>query len=545
MNLISDAWIPVRSQSGVFKLISPLDLTDTNDPAIQLDAVRPDFNGALAQFLIGLLYTLMPPKDDDAWEDVLFNPPTRTLLEAAFLKAKDSFELLSVSGPAFMQDFSPSLDDGGSECALEALLIEAPGVNTVDNNAAHFVKARVGLAVCATTAAQMLLTLQINAPSGGAGHRTGLRGGGPLTTLIWPQRRKSSETATTLFEKLWCNVLVPAERHNLTTAFPWCAATLVSDGKPPRLALGNALWSFWATPRRIRLIANQPEGMCELDPRMPAGPRISGYSTRNYGANYPSDKYAHPLSPYYYVKKDDSWLPLHPKSGGFGYREWPTFAAAPSDGVSGDADARKMAKVFELSSDRCAAMRQHFAAQPDMWVFGFEMDNMKALAWHEALLPTLVDLSPEAARLVGALAAQLVKAADVAASQLAQAVRKSLSASGKSDSAPVRTRFYDATESAFYRHIFAARPEQATTDMQRGWASELKRVVFDLFDEFTQTTAPESDGRLARAERTSKAEGDLRRYLSRALNDALEIRSETPSKASKPKNSKVKQGANT
>ena len=86
MNLITDAWIPVRSQSGVFKLISPLDLTDANDPAIQLDAVRPDFNGALAQFLIGLLYTLMPPKDDEVWEDMLFSPPSRTVLEAAFLK---------------------------------------------------------------------------------------------------------------------------------------------------------------------------------------------------------------------------------------------------------------------------------------------------------------------------------------------------------------------------------------------------------------------------------------------------------------------------
>jgi hypothetical protein len=29
-----------------------------------------------------------------------------------------------------------------------------------------------------------LFSLQLNAPSGGKGYRTGLRGGGPLTTLI-------------------------------------------------------------------------------------------------------------------------------------------------------------------------------------------------------------------------------------------------------------------------------------------------------------------------------------------------------------------------
>ena len=535
MNLITDAWIPVRSRSGVFQLISPLDLTDSPDPAIQLDAIRPDFNGALAQFLIGLLYTLMPPKDDEVWEDVLFNPPARSVLETAFLRVKDSFELIS-AGPAFMQDLSPSLDDGGTECALEALLIEAPGNNTVENNAAHFIKARADLQVSLPSAAHMLLTLQINAPAGGAGHRTGLRGGGPLSTLIWPQQRKDGKSVTTLFEKLWCNVLSPPERFSLKHAFPWCEATLVSDGKPPRLARGNYLWNFWATPRRIRLTLSKTEGICELDPRMPSGARIGGYRTRNYGANYPSEEFNHPLSPYYFVKKDNSRLPLHPKSGGFGYREWPTFAAAPSNKTSGEADAKVMAKVLEISSDRRTSMRKHFAAQPDMWVFGFEMDNMKALAWHEALLPTLLDLSPTAARLVGALAALLVKAADVAASQLAQAVRKSLSASGKSDSAPVRTRFYDATESAFYRHIFAAQPdlEQGTTDIQRGWASELKRVVFDLFDEFTQTTAPESDGRLARAERTSKADGDLRRYLGKAIDESLAL----SSPAAKPKKSK-------
>lgn len=543
MNLITDAWIPVRTQSGVFKLISPLDLTDPIDPAQALDAVRPDFNGALAQFLIGLLYTLMPPKDDYVWEELLLNPPTRTALETALLKSKASFELLSDTGLAFMQDFSPTLDDGGSVCALEALLIEAPGVNTVENNAAHFIKARTGLAVCGASAAQMLLTLQINAPSGGAGHRTGLRGGGPLTTLIWPQRRSDSKTPTTLFEKLWCNVRKPYERHNLSSAFPWCAPTLISDGKPPRQAMGNDLWEFWATPRRIRLIPSASDGICELDPRLPPGPRISGYSTRNYGANYPSDKYIHSLSPYYYVKKDDSWLPLHPKSGGFGYREWPTFAAAPSDGNMGEADARKMAKVFELSADRRSTMRQHFAAQPDMWVFGFEMDNMKALAWHEALMPTLLDLPPAAALQVGSLAALLVRAADVAASQLAQAVRKSLSESAKSDSGPLRTQFYDATEAAFYRHIFAAQPEQSTTDIQHSWRKELWFRVFEMFEAFTQITAPEQDGRLARAERTSKAEGDLRRYLGKALNEALDLRTEPGSKAGKSTKSKPKQEA--
>ncbi|WP_239500552.1 type I-E CRISPR-associated protein Cse1/CasA, partial [Streptococcus pneumoniae] len=46
--------------------------------------------------------------------------------------------------------------------------------------------------------------LQTYAPSGGAGHRTSLRGGGPLTTLLAPARK--GRAVATLWDRVWTNV---------------------------------------------------------------------------------------------------------------------------------------------------------------------------------------------------------------------------------------------------------------------------------------------------------------------------------------------------
>ena len=64
---------------------------------------------------------------------------------------------------------------------------------------------RGGAPVLSRAAAAMaLFTLQTYAPSGGAGHRTGFRGGGPLTTLALPGPPPGEPP--TLWHLLWANV---------------------------------------------------------------------------------------------------------------------------------------------------------------------------------------------------------------------------------------------------------------------------------------------------------------------------------------------------
>ncbi len=54
-NLLTTPWLPVRRADGASELIIPDRLTvNPANPIVALDAPRPDFNGALVQFLIGL-----------------------------------------------------------------------------------------------------------------------------------------------------------------------------------------------------------------------------------------------------------------------------------------------------------------------------------------------------------------------------------------------------------------------------------------------------------------------------------------------------------
>jgi len=196
MNLLQAPWMPVRDARGAREWISPDCLAEPQWRAF--DADRPDFNGALAQFAIGLLQTTAPVPDVLAWRKLLQTAPDQATLRKWFEPVADAFHL-GGSGPRFMQD--PDLgDEGVAVNPIGALLIEAPGEQTVKNNADHFIKRGQVNALCPACAAIALFSLQTNAPAGGAGHRTGLRGGGPLTTLVLAPGDAS------LWQHLWMNV---------------------------------------------------------------------------------------------------------------------------------------------------------------------------------------------------------------------------------------------------------------------------------------------------------------------------------------------------
>ena len=182
-NLINAAWLPVRRRSGAVEYVSPWRVTDSiaDDPFVAFAWPRADFNGAAHEFLIGLLSTAAAPKDDDEWEDWWQNPPAPEVLKQRFSTVAYAFDL-DGPGPRFLQDLDPLEDAENKEIA--ALLIDAPGAQTLRNNADLFVKRGGVLALSRAAAAMALFTLSAYAPPGGAGHRTSLRGGGPMTTLI-------------------------------------------------------------------------------------------------------------------------------------------------------------------------------------------------------------------------------------------------------------------------------------------------------------------------------------------------------------------------
>ncbi|MCV6615684.1 MAG: type I-E CRISPR-associated protein Cse1/CasA, partial [Cellvibrionaceae bacterium] len=167
-----------------------------------------------------------------------------------------------------------------------------------------FIKRGIGHAMSLPMAVLALFTLQINAPSGGQGHRTGLRGGGPLTTLIIPQHDEAS-----LWQALWLNVINRSQfaypEPDLTSAkvFPWLEPTKVSakKGSEVRSKEVHPLHMYWAMPRRIRLIVEPSAGHCALTGAA-CTEMVTHYRTQNYGANY-AGSWQHPLTPYKYDLK--------------------------------------------------------------------------------------------------------------------------------------------------------------------------------------------------------------------------------------------------
>ncbi len=466
-NLITSPWLEVRRASGVRSVVRPCDLTGgpADDPVVALDFPRPDWNAAVTEFLIGLSFLTMAPEDAVAWGERYRNRPTPDDLTAAFEPLVRWFDL-DGEGPCAFQDFD-RLDN--AECKpLSGLLIDAPGENTVKNNADLFVK-RNDLVLSLAHGAAALITLQTYAPAGGAGHRTSLRGGGPLTTLLVPPR----SGGTTLWDIIWANTPDRQDQIPLdpALALPWTAATLTSasstgvvrpEGRHPALA-------FFACPRRIRLVLKHGS--------------VVGWRTLNYGANYLN--WLHPLSPYREDKKS-GMLPLHPNAGSSDYGDW--LAWWGFNGIT--------AESLRLWNERRDEISERGSAR--IQAFGYDMDNMKARQWLDARLPWVSDavhggeLKQAVQRLIGG--------SDAAARALRMAVKIAVHGQRTDtgyrlpDTLPMDAmpeaadRLWQETQAPFEALLNkvierltggAAR----TDDLLRAWFAELRRRALGLFDE--------------------------------------------------------------
>lgn len=519
MNLLEERWLPVRSREGRTDWIAPHQLCDPR--FVAFDANRADFNGALAQFAIGLLQTTTPIASETEWRQLFSTPPDSAALKQWFEPVREAFGL-DGDGPRFMQDCSLS---DGEPVGIASLLIETPGDNTLRNNSDHFVKRdRIDL-LCPHCAATALLTLQINAPAGGAGHRTGLRGGGPLTTLVECQPSQS------LWHDLWLNVreraiyLAQGGDSALTEphfSFPWLAPieAIQKSGGETSPAQVHPAHVYWATPRRIRIdFAVSSEGRCDICLR-PTQRLVSHYITRNYGLNY-KGAWDHPLSPYYETK--EGWLPVHPQPGGLGYRHWLAWI------IGNDANGKKQRAARVVDHVLTHRSRQA-GATLRIRAFGYDMDNMKARCWYESTLPLygLTDCDRTTQQAVQAEVGVWVVAAEQCVFYLRSAVRAAwFGGDAQGDLSAVDASFWPATEPAFYKQlralIDAARTATAfdSVNAAEAWLHTLVRTALRLFDDVLVGA-----GRVERQSpaRTATAYQELRRNLyGRKMRNTLRL----------------------
>ena len=493
-NLIHEPWLPVQRRSGEVHAIQPWRITEgiEDDPCVAFAWPRPDFNGAAHEFLIGLLATVAAPEDDDAWKRQWLNPPLPEILRERFSTVAHAFDL-DGTGPRFLQDLDPL--EGVKEKTISALLIDTPGAQTLRNNADLFVKRGAAPILSRAAAAMALFTLNCYAPSGGAGHRTSLRGGGPMTTLIVADQPRIGET---LWGRLWPNVesgqqmaeratraLRRGEDHRI---FPWLTATVTSNpkanGKETTPEDVHPLQVYWGMPRRIRLSFEEAKGRnCGLTASADCF-IATAYRTRNYGINY-SEGFKHPLTPYYRQNaKKVAWLPLHPQPGGISYRLWSGLVVRSRDGL------REPAGVVR----HWRQARAHSEYTTRFVAFGYDMDNMKARAWTEGEMP-IWQLDNDTHELLAPFIQQVTVGANAASRLLIGAVKSALHANPrdvKGDHGFIAERFFRETEGMFFSsldeavHQIGIQPDldDPTVEARKLWVRRIESSVLRLFDEY-------------------------------------------------------------
>lgn len=526
-NLIHKQWIPVCDASGAVKHIAPHEITA--EPWVRLAAPRPDFNGALAQFLIGLLQTACTPPTESVWKKWFDTPPSPEELKRYFTQdigennTLDNAFYLDGDGPRFMQDLEPFSDKKPHK--ISWLLIDSPGKSTEEKNRDHFIKRDLVTGMCMSCAATGLFTLQLNASEGGRGHLTGMRGGGPLTTLI---------KGDNLWHTLWLNVLSKLDFPGLGSAggkekakdiYPWLAQTRTSENELMTTpADAHPYQMYWSMPRRIRLAIDSIEdGSCDLCGRHSR--LVKGFYDKTYGVRYsPSREQAkkgikirwqHCLTPYVITTPQDGikeLSPLHPQPGGVTYRHWLGLVENVGHMTNtGSSDQEPARVVFNFRDHR-----KQLASQ--LWAFGYDMDSDNPRCWYEADMPLVevgVTLKPAFLESVK----NALEAADYTRNAMRDALKRSWY--GKPDVKEVKGRpqiqwkfpesvstdttvfyaigatFWQCTESVFYDFLAALK-----TNLEAGgtretahpvWYDTLRKEAIRLFDETVESAELEGD----------------------------------------------------
>ncbi len=489
MNLLKDPWLVFKVQQPDGSITEQtLPITAIARPeVIDFALPRADFQGAAYQFAIGLLQTCFAPDDEFQWQDNYLEPPTEVLLQQAFSKAEHAFNVTG-DGPLFMQDFD-SLDEA-KPTSISGLLIEAPGGNGLKLNTDHFVKRGTGEAMSLPMAVLALFTLQINAPEGGRGHFTGLRGGGPLTTLVLPQRENTS-----LWQKIWLNITSKNESYiepdlHSDRVFPWLGKTRerVDEGSETYLKDVHPLLMFWAMPRRIRLILGDANGVCSLTGKY-SEQLLTQYKTRPNGAKY-AGSWFHPLTPYRrdLKKPDQEDLSVKGQPGGITYKIWDvlTLTGSPDGGKTQQMCANVVRSFNSLVNDD---ILEDVTAQARLWVFGYDMDNMKARGWYSETMPLYQVPSAKQQHIL-----DQIKELQSIANDALWHCRSQIKAAwfdkpgdAKGDFSFIDTAFWQQTQPDFFiavQQLMSSESQFLSSMDAKHWISTLRNVALSLFDEY-------------------------------------------------------------
>lgn len=545
-NLLTDAVFPVVTTRGARRWVAFDGLRqEEGDFPVAFDWPRGDLNIAAFEFAIGVVALAYQPEDHGDWMAIWCGQSDVDLSERlsalafAFNMAGD----VEGRGPRFLQDFDP-IDGEAND--IEALFIDTPGINGQKKNA-DLLTHRGRFPVLGVKAAAMALyALQQFAPPGGAGNRTSLRDGGPMTTLVWPHRPEPMSAAP-LWRVLLCNLplSVPGagylEDEAMARALPWLVPTLTSEGKPP-LEISQTdprahpLQAFFGMPRRIRLVMGG-EGICPMTGE--SGPLVTGFIQKPWGMNYGA--WTHPLTPYRQAKETELPYTVKPKSSRFGYRDWVGAVIGRKKAMPAAIPAEPVLALVA----RAETLRRDGFSSGRLLAAGWAMNNMEAGTFLQSLQPLHLAETEAKAHELSRLAIAFADAGDAAASLLRSNLKLALFGDGAKTATDTGVfeeatdAFFERTEDAFHdalAQIVSDHPPDGQVGAKR-WLAMIRRTALDLFDlHATALLAETADIKVAI--RVTDAYRRLRASLGEVGKVASALGIDQPVAAEKPKRSR-------
>lgn len=482
-NLLDEKWIPVRRRSGLLDSIAPWQIAESTDPPLHIESPRSDFDGALIQFLIGLVQTAAAPASARDWRKALETVPDPQALRAKFDQYRDAFNL-DGPGPRFMQDLTFD-EDESTECPIRSLLIDGPGENTEELNKDLFIKRDIVVRLGLPSAAMALLTIQMHAPQGGVGHFASLRGGAPVTTVL---------IGSDLWSTVWLNVLkegdfVKGGRLDLCESFhifPWLDLAATFEGRefitPEDV---HPAHQFWAMPRRVRL-GKPVSGRCSLTGREGI-PVVQSYAKKKRDIQY-KGAWLHPLTPYR-LRRDDSPLAVQMSGAGMPYRDWPDLVLPDPENNRASA---LVVQAYQRTDIR--GLRPEVETRQRLWTFGFDMHSAAVRCWYsgQAPLVSLHSLDEPDQMQFTLIAHAMVQASERVRETLEKQVLKALfrRRPKKADLSHISQHYWGETATAFFGLIMQIRDSLQThgdtTPRRERWLHVLHDAAKLVFESHSQ-----------------------------------------------------------
>jgi CRISPR system Cascade subunit CasA len=287
MNLLEDAWIPVRADggTGTFRLLTYRELL-CNAGNWQVSLPRDDLELACVQLLVCMTQVMFMPEDDRTLRTRLAEPLSPETFAAGVAPCREWFDL---DHP--VQPFMQSREVTGKLTSVQKLLPGLPEeTSTAPSAHCFFNEATEVRHISGAVAAIALFNLASNSPSFGGGFKAGLRGGAPITILV---------AGVNLREAVWNNVLtLPRVQERLPGWVPDYSLDQPTWVKPIQKdetirwnEIGLVRGLFWQ-PARVELVQAESPASCEVLSTQ-EGPVYRGFRAEKFKFDVDGE-WAHP-----------------------------------------------------------------------------------------------------------------------------------------------------------------------------------------------------------------------------------------------------------